>query len=587
MHRTTGRGYHRLMNMTRFSKEYGLYVVITIAAVLVAFAIVLPRQLTLPIYFESTAQVTIDQTRYAELFDAQGAPDQDMQSIVFQTRALMQQRYAPFATPDLEDTQTWNGNVATIRISGVHATDVVRVTDEYANEFVRHVQAAGGREILRNILGWETVRSLQGEVAGDALTETIRDMVRLNAFTFNRPIEPISSYVTIADLNASDRSDLLRAVEMQRMQLQFAAIAELDIAKQAHIQQQIIVLQRFENAMIGADPQLRFDPTSNPVIYRSADASLPREVARISWVWYVVASIVGGCVFGLLFLMFDRSVGIVDRVREIWEYRILIMLLVRRNLQLRYRGQLIGFAWTQVAPILQLVVYWVVYGYILRNNYLPYYPIFMAVALLPWAYTTESMTSGVRSIMDNYQLIRKAYFPREVLPISSVITSLVNYLLSLPVMFLFIFVVKYSYAGLIEWPIPMSALYFPIILLIHSIFVLGVTLLLAGLSIVTLDTIHLTGIFLHIWFFLTPIVYSLTVLDDTVARIFRWVNPMASFIEYYREIFYGQVSVSGVMPMPNIPATDSLLRSFVTSVVVFVIGYWFFRRLQDKIIERM
>jgi lipopolysaccharide transport system permease protein len=304
-------------------------------------------------------------------------------------------------------------------------------------------------------------------------------------------------------------------------------------------------------------------------------------------VWYVVASIIGGVVFGLLFLMFDRSVGIVERVREIWEYRILIMLLVRRNLQLRYRGQVVGFAWSQIAPILQLVVYWIVYGYILRNNYLPYYPIFMAVALLPWHYTTESMTSGMRSIMDNYALIRKAYFPREVLPISSVITSLVNYLLSLPVMFIFIFVVKYSYTGAWEWPIPGAALYFPIILLIHTIFVLGVTFFLAAMSIVTLDTIHLTGIFLHIWFFLTPIVYSLTVLDDSISRIFRWLNPMASFIEYYREIFYGQVSVVGVIPTPNIPATDSLLRSFVTSIIVFVIGYWFFRRLQDKIIERM
>ncbi len=575
------------MNMTRLSKAYGLYLGITVVAILVAFAIVLPRQLTLPIFFESTAQVTIDQTRYAELFDAQGAPDQDMQSIVFQTRALLQQRYKQFATLDQQDSIEWQGNRATIRVKGTNAVDVAHISDEYANEFVRHIQAAGGREILRNILGWETVRSLKGEVAKDELTAIIRDMVRLNAFKFNRPIEPISTYVSISDLNISDRSDLLRAVEVQRAQLQFAAISEIDVKKQEHLQQQVILLQRFENTLVSIDSQLRFDPTSNPAIYRSGDASVPREVSRIAFVWYVVASIVGGLVFGLMFMMFDRSVGIVERVREIWEYRIMIMLLVRRNLQLRYRGQLIGFAWTQLAPILQLVVYWVVYGYILRNNYLPYYPIFMAVALLPWHYTTESMTSGVRSIMDNYQLIRKAYFPREVLPISSVITSLVNYLLSLPVMFLFIFVVKYSYTGILEWPIPMASLYFPIILLIHSIFVLGVTLLLAGLSIVTLDTVHLTGIFLHIWFFLTPIVYSLTVLDDTIARIFRWVNPMASFIEYYREIFYGQVSVLGVMPTPNIPATDSLLRSFVTSIIVFVIGYWFFRRLQDKIIERM
>lgn len=575
------------MNMKRLSKEYGLYVGITLVAILIAFAIVLPRQLTLPLLYESTSQVTIDQTRYAELFDGEGVPDKDMESIVFQTRTLLQQRYKQFATVELQDAMQWNGNVATITVQGTNPVEVVQVSGEYADEFVRHVQAAGGREILRNILGWETVRSLKGEAATDVQTTLIRDLVRLNVFTFNRPIEPITSYVTIAGLTLSDRNDLLRAVEVQRSQLQYAAISELDVTKQEHYQRQIILLQRLENVLVGSEPQLSFDPTSNPAIYRSANASVPVEMPRIDFVWYVLASLLGGVVFGIVFMLFDRNVGIIERIREIWEYRILIMLLVRRNLQLRYRGQLIGFAWTQIAPILQLLVYWIVYGFILRHNELPYYPVFMAVALLPWHYTTESMTSGMNSIMSNYQLIRKAYFPREVLPISSVVTSLVNYLLSLPVMFVFIVVVKYSYSGVLEWPIPGSALYFPIIVLIHSIFVLGVTMLLAGLTIVTLDTIHFTGIFLHIWFFLTPIVYSLTVLDNQISRIFRWLNPMASFIEYYREIFYGQVVSAGIVSPPNIPATDSLLRSFATAIIVFVLGYWFFRRLQSQIIERM
>lgn len=575
------------MNMMRLSKEYGLYAVITIVSILIAFAIVLPRRLTIPNVFESTVQVTIDRGRYAELFDNQGAPDKDMQSIVFQTRTFLQQRYKLFATVDMQDAIEWNNYVATIRVSGTNAVEVARITDEYANEFVRHVQAAGGREILRNMLGWETVQSLRGEDARDELTAIMRDMVRLDAFTFNRPIEPISLYVNINDLSVADQSDLLRAVEVQRIQLQYAAISEVDVNKQSIMQQQVMLLQRFENALLSTNEQLRFDPANNPGVFRNGDATIPREITQIDFGWYVFACVIGGFVFGLLFLMFDRSVGVVERIREIWDYRILIMLLVRRNLRLRYRGQLVGFAWTQIAPILQLVVYWVVYGYILRNNFIPNYPIFMAVALLPWHYTTESVTSGMNSIMSNYQLIRKAYFPREVLPISSVITSLVNYLFSLPVMFLFMFAVTFSFTGVAEWPIPLSALYFPIILLIHTIFVLGLTLFLAGMTIVTLDTIHLTGIFLHIWFFLTPIVYSLTQIDNAISRIFRWINPMASFIEYYREIFYGQVSVLGVDPTPNIPATDSLLRSFVTAVIVFVIGYWTFRRLQDRIIERM
>lgn len=575
------------MSMSRLYKEYGLYISITIIAIVIACAAVLPRRLTQPAFYLSSAQVTVDAVRYAELFDAQGDPDIDMQNILVQTRTLMKQHNKLFDTADLQDTVAWNKQVGTIHIRGTNPNEVARISDEFANELVRHVQAAGGREILRNILGWETVRSLRGEDAGDTLTGMIRDMVRLGVFSFNRPIEPVSSYVNLLNLNVSDLSDLLRAVEVHRVQLQFAAIGEVNLIKQDQLQQKILLLQKFENELVLLRPELVFNPNDNSGIYRSAEATAPVEDEQIALIWYIVASVAGGCVFGLLFYLFDRSIGIVNRVREISEYRILIMLLVRRNLQLRYRGQAIGFAWTQIAPILQLVVYWIVYGYILRNNFIPYYPVFMVVALLPWHYTTESMTSGMRSIMDNYQLIRKAYFPREVLPISAVITSLVNYLLSLPVMFLFIFIVKYSTSGVLEWPIPMAALYFPIILLIHTIFVLGFTLFLAGMSIVSLDTIHFTGIFMHIWFFLTPIVYSLTQIDNSISRIFRWVNPMASFTEYYREIFYGQVTVVGIMPTPNIPATDSLLRSFVTAIIVFVIGYWTFRRLQDKIIERM
>ncbi|MBM4414163.1 MAG: hypothetical protein FJ040_12055, partial [Chloroflexi bacterium] len=182
------------MSMSRFSKEYGLYLTITIVAIVIACAAVLPRRLTQPTFYSSTTQVTVDRVRYAELFDAQGVPDQDMQNILIQTRTLLKQRNKMFATVELQDTITWNNQVGTIRLRGTNPTEVVRISDEYATEFVRHVQAAGGREILRNILGWETVRSLRGEDAGDELTTMVRDMVRLGVFTFNRPIEPVSSY---------------------------------------------------------------------------------------------------------------------------------------------------------------------------------------------------------------------------------------------------------------------------------------------------------------------------------------------------------------------------------------------------------
>jgi lipopolysaccharide transport system permease protein len=287
----------------------------------------------------------------------------------------------------------------------------------------------------------------------------------------------------------------------------------------------------------------------------------------------------------VIIVRFDQSVGIVSRLQDIWRYRILIEHMVRRNLLLRYRGSLLGFAWTQIAPLMQLMVYWVVFGYFFPGNALPLYPLFIAVALIPWGYTSDAIATSVRSIVDNAPLVRHAYFPREILPIASVLTSMVNFLLSMPVLLLFQVCVRYYAYENVQ--IPATILYFPIILLVHTIFVMGCALLLAAIAVYSLDIIHVVGIFLQIWFFLTPIVYSLNGISTTLARIIRWTNPMASIIEYYREILYGQPIPLGMLPTPGIPASESMVRTLLTALCVLGVGYWLFRRTHDYISEKL
>ncbi|MFM2308456.1 MAG: hypothetical protein RLY87_576 [Chloroflexota bacterium] len=570
-----------------FLKKHFFSLSVIIVSVAIAFALVLPGKITAPDSYTDRAQVIIDTEHARELFGPDGKPDADMENILYQTRTAIQRDYPSFGTVELDAALAWDAQTLTITVKGIRPQEVTTVANLFADTFIRTTQAAGGREILRNLLGWETVRSLKGEPARTEYEQILRSMVQDRVFTFAKPIEVVTSFTPFEDLSDANRSDILREMEFARQTLFLESAAS---TSPEYVNGHAIRIAHIDSFIRTAEaqfPQTAFDPTSTRAISRSVTARAAETVPVMAvWVIFVLA-LGGGLVFAAVFLVIDRSIGIVARVREIWSFRILISLLVRRSLQMRYRGRVVGFAWSQVAPIMQLCVYWVVYGYIFDQSKTPMFPIFLAVALLPWSYTTDSVSHAVRCLWENYTLVRKAYFPREVLPIASVLSSLANYLLTLPMLFVFMFVYRYVTTGDVEFPLPWSSLYFPVILFLHTLFILGLSLFLAGMSVVTLDTIHVTGIVLHLWFFLTPVMYSMSNIPYTYARYFRWINPMASFIEYYREIFYGQIVAVGSMPTPNIPASDSLLRSLVTSLVVFIVGYWVFNRMQTVIIERM
>jgi lipopolysaccharide transport system permease protein len=129
--------------------------------------------------------------------------------------------------------------------------------------------------------------------------------------------------------------------------------------------------------------------------------------------------------------------------------------------------------------------------------------------------------------------------------------------------------------------------YLPVIVIIQTIFLAGVVFFLSTVAVFWRDTVHLVGILLQFWFFLTPVFYSLDIMGGQLARIVRWVNPMASIVDFYRDILYGgvvvwtQAPVRGMpmpLPTPGLPALDSVLRVLITSLLVLAFGYWFFQR---------
>ncbi len=310
-------------------------------------------------------------------------------------------------------------------------------------------------------------------------------------------------------------------------------------------------------------------------------------VPSYKWLKLGVAAVVG-LLGGLLTVLIDRSVGIVPTLLDLWGYRELVRNLVSRDLKARYKNSLLGYFWSLLNPLLTMMIFWLVFSVLLRND-IPQFPVFLIVALLPWNYAVTSVSGGMRSTLDNAHLIKKVYFPRAILPISVVLSNLVNYLLALPVMLVVMFGVQLVSTGHIQ--VSWTFLYLPVIIIIQTIFLIGLNLLLATSSVFFRDTTHIVDILIQLWIFITPIFFSLEAVTKgnlLAAKMVRWLNPMASLVDFYRDILYGHAIPGALVPAPpSLPALDGVFRTLVTALIILAIGAYVFQRNSSRFGEEL
>jgi len=246
----------------------------------------------------------------------------------------------------------------------------------------------------------------------------------------------------------------------------------------------------------------------------------------------------------------------------------MIFSLVRKELRGRYKGSVLGFLWTFINPLLQLLVYTLVFSVILPNNIEKFY-LYLFVALVPWLFFSGSLTGGSACIMTQKDLVKKIYFPREVLPISYVISGFVNMLLTFIVIFAVIMIsgTGVNFAAL---------LYLPVIMFVELILALGFTMLTSALNVYFRDLEYILGIVTMAWMYMTPIVYSFDMIPDKLVPIFN-LNPMTPVISAYRDILY----------FKQVPELATLLQAFVFGVIVLVLGAVIFRKLQKGFAEEL
>lgn len=255
-------------------------------------------------------------------------------------------------------------------------------------------------------------------------------------------------------------------------------------------------------------------------------------------------------------------------LKNIYEYREMIFSLVRKDLRGRYKGSVLGFCWTFINPLLQLLVYNVVFSVILKNNIDKYY-LFLFVALVPWIFFSSALMGGATSIISQQEMVKKIYFPREVLPISYVTSSFVNMLFSFAVIFIILILSRVGFNV-------KALLYLPFIMIVEYILALGIGMLTAAIDVYFRDMEHILSIITMAWMYLTPIMYTVELVPERYMPLFN-LNPMTPIIIAYRDILYYK----------QVPELGTLLHALTLGVCVLIFGLVIFRKLQKNFAEEL
>ncbi|MCB0023509.1 MAG: ABC transporter permease [Caldilinea sp.] len=270
--------------------------------------------------------------------------------------------------------------------------------------------------------------------------------------------------------------------------------------------------------------------------------------------------------------------GIYGQIREIYQYRELLRNLVISDLKARYKNSVLGFFWSLLNPLGMMLVFTLIFGLLVPNVQIERYPLFLLCGLLPWNYFSASVQGSLYSVLGNAGLVKKVYFPRAILPIATVLSQLINFLLAFVILFAALLIFQSNFSPWL-WLLPF-------VLLIQTIFTIGVALILSTLNVFYRDTSMIMDVLMLAWFFLTPVFYSTALLPDSITllgvtlnpqRLLYILNPMASLVNMYRDLLYWGYRTD----------LDFFLRSAVTAVAVLLFGAWFFRRYSDRFGEEL
>lgn len=269
------------------------------------------------------------------------------------------------------------------------------------------------------------------------------------------------------------------------------------------------------------------------------------------------------------------------RVRDLLRYRELLVNLVRKELKVKYKNSVLGFVWSMLNPALYLVIFWIVFTKFLGSQ-IPAFPIYLLSGLLAWNLWSGSLGGTVSSLLGNANLVTKVYFPREILPLASVGASLMHFFFQFGVLLIALVVFRYRVGP--------EALYLvPLALLVQLVLVVGAGMIFAVLNVYFRDVQHLLELVLLAWFWMTPIIYPIKFVQEKGPALFNvyLLNPMTHVVLAFQRGIYGHRDAVSVKGAPISWYLRNLAIVGVGAVVVLVVGWWIFRRLESRLAEEL
>ena len=255
--------------------------------------------------------------------------------------------------------------------------------------------------------------------------------------------------------------------------------------------------------------------------------------------------------------------------KELYNYRELLKSNVKKDIRGKYKGSFLGVLWSFINPLLMTLVYAIVFPFILKNTE-PNYVTFLIIGILPWTFFTTVIGQGTFCVLANAGIIKKVYFPREILPISSATSGLINFLISCLIIFIFLICSGIGFSVNILW--------LPLIIITQYILQLAIIMITSAIDVYIRDAEYIINFIVQMLFYATPILYNADMFEGNgLINILIKINPMAVIITCYRDILFYK----------SLPHIKSLLAVLLCSTILLFIGFKIFKKLEKGFVEEV
>jgi lipopolysaccharide transport system permease protein len=270
----------------------------------------------------------------------------------------------------------------------------------------------------------------------------------------------------------------------------------------------------------------------------------------------------------------------IDRLKDLWQHRELLYNMTVKELKVKYKRSVLGFIWSFMTPLIMLLVFSVVFAILIRSEDIHWFVVYLMAGLLPWFFFVNSLMQSVGSVVNNPGLVKKVYFPREILPLGALGANMFHFILQMLVFFVFLLAIR--------WHFSIYLLLFPVIFILEVAFTTGLVLLISAANVYLRDVEHFVEVATMAWFWLTPIVYPIGLVSDTIGKYFFLflANPMTNIVLLWQYIIYNPYYYA---PKAGVAYLSfwGILGTAVGSVALLVFGYYFFSKTERGFAEQI